>query len=81
MRDQIVFNGKWAYFEGLAYCSKDIQMLTTSQRNVKKSTELTGQELEAHVVKCLRTPEYKFLGRPMNGAEVKMVEELLLTAA
>lgn len=81
MQNKIAFIGKLAYFEGRAYLPQDIEMLGDMRRKGVQGGTLVGDELEAFIVACLRTPDYQIFGWPMTRTEHEMVDKLLLTAA
>jgi len=75
MKSKITFIGDFAYFEGRMYSAEDIRMLADMRRKGFRDGKLEGDALEAFVVACLRTPDYRVLGLPMSTAALLAVRQ------
>ncbi len=69
MSTRILFSGQWAYFEGFKYWAEDIQRLADMRRKGVQGGTLVGAELEAFVIRCLQTTDYRVLGLSLAAGE------------
>lgn len=81
MTAKITFIGNFAFFEGQKYWHKDIRLLADMRRKGILGGTLEGDELEAFVVKCLRTADYQVLGLPMTAEDYALVQRQQPAAA